>query len=92
MHMLVDSELFTQKEKLVVNRCRLFLQVLTLSDISNRDGANVSTCYYYGRRDDHRVSTYSWPEQHNPSKVEWKIWQRCIDSVWAPLPNQGFEH
>ena len=91
MDMIIDSILLTHKEKQVVNRCRSFLQVLTLSDISTGDGNGISLCYYHGKRDVHRVSSYSWPNQRYPTKSEWRIWRKCVDHVWASLPNQTFE-
>ena len=90
MDMVVHSKLLTNREKLIVNRCRLFLQVLTLADISTGDGTKVAHSYYTGVGEDSRSSRYSWPEQGQPSRAEWKIWIKCVDMIWAPEPRQTF--
>ena len=72
----------------VLNRCRLFLHVLTLADIT-------SMCRKYAIRDvregianfEITDETYQWPEQGNPSKNDWVEWkeaikQLCIGNVW----------
>ena len=89
MEMAVSSELLTKKELQIVNRCRLFLRILCLSDLCSGDGKRVVRCYYDGAVDPHRESCLAWPSQARPTKTEWKIWQRCVTTVWAPLPGMS---
>ena len=64
------------------------MRVLTLSDICEGGGSRVADCFYNGKRDPDRLSVYSWPDQANPPRREWKIWKKCVDQVWAPLPDR----
>ena len=73
MSMVVASDLFTQKEKLIINRCRLYLRVLSLADICEGGGQRVADCFLSGQGDPDRMSAYSWPSQMKPSRSEWKV-------------------
>ena len=86
MEMAVSSDIFTKKELQTINRCRLFLRVLCLSDICSGDGKRVTERYYSGIADPHRVSCFAWPFQAQPTMSEWKIWRKCVTMVWASQP------
>ena len=64
-------------EMAALNRCRLFLRVTTVSDISIGDGSKLHPQVYarkrFGRRD-----TYHWPTQGCPPAQDWNIWDRLI--------------
>ena len=44
-----------QEDIRVLNECRIYLQVETLSDITNGNGCRISECFYNGRRDKYRL-------------------------------------
>ena len=73
----------SQRELMIFNECRLFLQVETLSDMSNGEGIRISECYYKGRRDPHRISNIEWPNIRRPNVTKWIIWQRWLDEIWC---------
>ena len=64
-----------------VNRCRLFLQVCTLADISTGDGKAIHPQAYlpirFGRR-----NHYNWPYQGLPSSSDWTTWKAVLDTVF----------
>jgi len=68
------SHQISQKEVLVLNECRIYLQIEKLSDIANGDGLRISECFYYGRRDKHKKSTLTWPNLKRPNVTKWLIW------------------
>ena len=83
MQALVEkySDKFTKGEMCSINRCRLHLQVLFLSDIVNGQGNRVTSKAINGIRDSHRRSQWIWPFQPRPSRKEWAIWRRAVTVV-----------
>jgi hypothetical protein len=54
-------------EFMTLNRCRLYLQVLFLSEICTGDGLYTSGDAWAGNRLDIPRKQSSWPRQQNPS-------------------------
>jgi hypothetical protein len=50
-----------------LNLCRLYLQVLTISDIVTGCGTQITKKVWHGERDTTRTSSYQWPEQGRPT-------------------------
>ena len=74
---------FTPKEIRTINKCRLYLQVLTLGDIYNSGGTQVYKNVREGQRLKERKRKFKWPCQIRPSKSEWRCWRKAIDIVWT---------
>jgi hypothetical protein len=60
-----------------INRCRIFLRVISVYDITYFDGTRVIRAFYDGVRS---VDTTNirWHNQQRPSKVGWTIWQHFL--------------
>ena len=56
-----------------LQRCRLFLQALRLSDIATEDGSRVNECIRHGRRPPHYQTTYTFPNQKRPPKKDFNL-------------------
>ena len=64
-----------KRSKLInINRCRVHLQVLTLSHVMNGYGDGF-TSTYLGIKDDTRSSQYKWPQQPRPSSSSIRDWK-----------------
>ena len=74
---------FSTKEIELINSCRIYLQVLTLTDISIGNGRSVDQDMYHGRVTQHRKSPFQWPRQPRPSRIAWEKWQEAIDTIWT---------
>jgi len=61
-----------------LNRCRLYLQVLTLSDITTADGRSILEEAKQGQPLPDRRSTLLWPAQGLPPKQDWNIWRQYL--------------
>ena len=61
-----------------VNRCRIYLQVLTLSDIVDAHGETIIPQYLNGERFLDRSSIYRWPRQGRPTVKDWSLWEHTI--------------
>ncbi len=62
-----------------MNRCRLFLQALWISDISDGDGKSVQESAWQGKQITNPHHDKSWPIQGQPSHADWLIWRLYIN-------------
>ena len=70
------------KTKLIqVNTCKLYLQILYLSDIIEPDSKTVNSMYYSGKIPAYSRSTFKWPRQSNPSKAACKTWYKAMQTI-----------
>ncbi len=68
----------TYKDMEILNRCRLFLQVITLSDITNAAGDRLIIEAKTGLLLSSRPSSLLWPNQGPPSQADWKVWMHYL--------------
>jgi hypothetical protein len=78
---IMDSTLLhtmTFKERMLIHRCRTYLQVETLSDISDAQGESILKVWLDPHADKPSFSLKSWPKQSDPGQEAWKIWKKFI--------------
>jgi hypothetical protein len=69
-----------------INRCRLFLQVMSLSEITNDNGTHILQHCLEGAVTDTgqpqlslmSSSTLAWPAQPRPDATSWRAWKRLL--------------
>jgi hypothetical protein len=67
-----------------LNECRMFLHVVTLSDIVSADGLQITMNAWNGSQDERGKSQYQWPRiQHALPNQQWEQWRRIIDRVFV---------
>ena len=67
------------KELRQVNQCRLYLQVIRLSDISNGKGDEIlRQAFYQSFKTNSPTSNLTWPRQELPPATSWKTWRRLL--------------
>jgi hypothetical protein len=72
-----------------VNRCRIWLQVITLAEITDIDGVEILTCAIHGNSDTNNTPTlwtisqskFRWPLQQKPNRPAWRLWQKMLRSL-----------
>ncbi len=64
-----------------LNRYRVYLQLLLLSDMVSADGHNLVHHVLQGQKLTDKRSSLQWPKQHNPSKADWGAWERALLSL-----------
>ena len=69
---------YSKKELLKLNRCRMYLKVDTLSDITNGMGDRICRLTYNGQRTHNFKRTYDWPEQPKPDEKHWLLWRQAL--------------
>jgi hypothetical protein len=82
---IMDSELLptlSYKERMLIHRCRLFLQVELLSDIADAAGLSISDAWLDPNAEKPSYSTKHWPRQSNPGAEAWKIWRKFIERAF----------
>jgi hypothetical protein len=72
----------TSSELMALNRCRLYLQVLFLSEICTGDGLAISGDAWVGKCFEVPHKQESWPRQQRPSHKDWTIWQLFIKKAF----------
>ena len=70
----------------MMNNCRLYLQIVTLADITDPTGAKIEEWAWNGIRE--RSSTLSWPRQERPSEKVWIWWRRHIRRLYIVRTNE----
>jgi hypothetical protein len=68
----------SRKEQILINRCRLYLQVECVSDITDSTGHNIKKSWIYKNESKNSRSTKIWPKQGDPGDQAWKIWRNFI--------------
>ena len=60
------------------NVCRLFLKVVTVSEILTGCGDFITKAAWNGSVDETRRSSYDWPNQGCPSISDWDLWRKAL--------------
>jgi hypothetical protein len=70
----------TQRERIYINRCRIYQQVALLSDIATVAGLQINKAWFYPTTEKPSRSTLKWPIQNQPSRVAWVAWENFLKS------------
>jgi len=73
----------------VLNRCRLYLQIITLSDIVSADGTCIIQDIFHSLPLVDRHSTLKWPYQQRPPNTDWEVWCSALRTL---QPRNKLEH
>ena len=71
----------TAKNLRKLQRCRLYLQAIRLSDIANEDGLKLHECINIGKRPPRYSPNYIFPCQKRPPKKDFTL-------LWTTLINE----
>jgi exonuclease III len=71
----LDTKL-TNKELIMVNRCRLYLRVTYISEITTADGCSISHEHWVGERN--QGSSILWPRQAKPNHSVMQVWRKAL--------------
>ena len=81
MEVLLTSG-YTAAECRTLNRCRLYLQVVFVSELATADGKDLWAPSLLGERR-RCLNTYVWPHQARPPKRDWLFWADAIRRHFA---------
>jgi hypothetical protein len=77
------NNFFTAKEMKDINRCRIYLQVFYLSDVTDITGHHIEAWVIKGKRDGTRSSMWEWPIHQRPPTAAWKVWNKAIGEAFT---------
>jgi hypothetical protein len=77
-------ESFSRREKIYIHRCRLHLQVETLSDITTASGSHIHPAWFHGNTEKPSKSTLRWPRQDTPCQTAWSAWKKFLYAISSP--------
>ena len=66
-----------------VNRCRTFLEALTLADITTPDGTQLDSNAIIGRKNKSNYSNLEWPPQNSIHAEGWKVWTTFLQQEFC---------
>ena len=73
-----QAELGYNPKKLAnLNRCRKYLQIVTVADIASGNGSKILAAHLQGKISK-RQSRYRWAPQIRPDKSSWTLWNEAI--------------
>ena len=73
---------FTSAQLQSLNRCRLFLQILWISDVLTGEGKRIRRAVWDGKREIHYGWDYNWPNQGAPPRSDWQTWRACLGTIF----------
>ena len=73
---------FSKNQLIILNRCRLYLQVMTTADIMNGFG-NRFTLTFKCQKDHQRHNNFKWPFQPAPSTRMKKFWRKALRKTFG---------
>ena len=81
----------SHKQLIKINACRLYLNIIHLSNIVNSEGKTVNNNFLIGCKLDYPSSKLKWPHQKYPSTKAWKLWNTTIRKEFNIQGNQMLE-
>jgi hypothetical protein len=69
---------FSASKLRLLNQCRLYLQVITLADLTSADGKHLIPDVFIGCPLTDRKSTLKWPNQQRPTTTKWELWSTAL--------------
>jgi hypothetical protein len=72
----------SRKEQILINRCRLFLQVECISEITDATGTYIQEQWYGKTTRKQSRSIKKWPLQADPGREAWAIWAKFLQRAY----------
>jgi hypothetical protein len=80
MDVILDLPTISQAHLQAFERCRLFCDVIYLSEITTADGSAISRAAWEGTRE--RISPLLWPYQPQPGPKSFRAWRRLLATAF----------
>ena len=74
---------YSKKEQVILNRCRMYLRVLTVADVMTGSGDSFTEAYL-GQKEQQPRNNYIWPRQELPTLKMIKLWRKALKKdIWS---------
>ena len=67
-----------RRDLIILNKCRKYLNVLTIGDIITGDGKHILKSIKHGQPPTCITSKMHWPNQGDPGAAAWSTWRRAL--------------
>ena len=81
MDIILSSAQWTTTDVNMINRCRIYLQVETISDLTNARGDSILPSVYFCMEEGRLRTSMLWPHQPRPGPRHRTKWQQFIDML-----------
>ena len=78
----LTRKLFSLKQLIHLNACRIYLNIIHLSDIVHPDGKSINHNFIIGIKPAYQSSKLKRSTQKYPSVKAWKLWNSIIKRVF----------
>jgi hypothetical protein len=82
MQEIAQHREFSNTELVHINRCRMHLKVMTISDIANGNGQLLRHGVLKGQMMQLDNPTLLWPRQDRPGIRSWRIWRKAVKRIF----------
>ena len=69
-----------------LNRCRMYLNVCSLAEITTADGQYITLDAWNGQRASVATNKYTWPNQGRPSNDSWRLFREALTTAFGVHP------
>jgi hypothetical protein len=83
--MRLACKVFSKKGSAKINRCRMYLQLISIADLLTSSSGQIHPAYFAGQFPLGRVSTITWPSFPRPPRSYWGIWSYFLRTHVLPL-------
>lgn len=81
---VIQNDLIPHSKHKDFNKCRMYLQVISLSEISTGLGRHILHDSSKGIKSEHPLRDYNWPKVPTPTPQQWVVWRSCLRTTFAP--------
>ena len=82
------NNLIQKQDLAILNRCRLYLKVFTVADISTGKGTHIRDEAWNGIAYDNGRDTSAWPLWGKPALSSWTKWRSALQSTFCDKQNK----
>ena len=84
MEAILANKTLTANDILFCNKCRIYLRVFLVSDITTGSGKYIRSSVWEGNRTSHNSNkALTWPEWQRPPKKMWDVWQAALRKTFC---------
>ena len=81
MDIALTDKKWSNQEILCINRCRIYLRVETIAEVTNAFGTELLSSSYFCMEEGQGKESTMWPYQPRPGNHHRKIWQKFLDQL-----------
>ena len=81
MDNIIQDTTWTDNDIMRLNRCRIYLRVTTIADLTNAAGTQILSSIYFCMEEGRLSSTDHWPYQPRPGPHHRATWQKYMDTL-----------